>query len=139
MEYQCDQSMIKDYGPNPIVVNIDKVTKCNENYRTALWTGTNLQVVVMSIGVGGDIGLEVHPETDQFIRIEEGNALVAMGRSKNNLNYQQYVDGNYAVIVPAGTWHNIINTGNKPLKIYTVYAPPHHPQGVVQKTKADRG
>ena len=128
---------IRDYGGKPLSVNIDRFTKLNQNYRTALWTGDHLQVTLMSIPVRGDIGLENHPDTDQFIRIESGHALVMMGNDKDNLNYRERVDGDYAVIVPAGTWHNIVNVGNTPLKLYSIYAPPHHPFGTVHKTKAD--
>lgn len=128
---------IRDYGGKPLIVNIDRFTKLNQNYRIALWTGDHLQVTLMSIPVRGDIGLENHPDTDQFIRIESGHALVMMGNDKDNLNYRERVDGDYAVIVPAGTWHNIVNVGNTPLKLYSIYAPPHHPFGTVHKTKAD--
>ena len=128
---------IRDYGGKPLIVNIDRFTKLNQNYRTALWTGDHLQVTLMSIPVRGDIGLENHPDTDQFIRIESGHALVMMGNDKDNLNYRERVDGDYAVVVPAGTWHNIINVGNTPLKLYSIYAPPHHPFGTVHKTKED--
>ncbi len=126
---------IIDYGPEPLVVDIDKVTKQNPYYRAALWTGKYLQVTLMSIVVGGDVGLEMHPETDQFIRIEEGYAFVEMGSSKDKLNYQRKVDSNYAIMIPAGTWHNITNTGNIPLKLYSIYAPPHHPHGIIEETK----
>ncbi|MGN0976300.1 MAG: cupin domain-containing protein [Gemmiger sp.] len=129
-------TQLKDYGPDPLVVNIDRITKENPNYRTALWTGDYLQTTLMSIPAGGEIGLEVHPETDQFFRIESGLGLVQMGPSQNELTTRQEVDGRYAVIVPAGTWHNITNIGREPLKIYTIYAPPHHPHGTVQATKA---
>ena len=124
-----------DYGPDPFVTNIDKATLQNRNFRTALWTGRHLQLTLMSIPTGGEIGLEIHPETDQFIRIESGNGMVMMGPAKNRLNFQRPVSDGYAVFVPAGTWHNIINTGNRPLKIYTIYAPPHHPHGTVHATK----
>ena len=117
----CSHMHISDYGPEPFVTNLDKATRQNTNYRTALWTGQHLQLTLMSIPVCGEIGLEVHPDTDQFLRIEKGNGMVMMGP---------------AVFVPAGTWHNIINTGNCSLKIYTVYAPPHHPHGTIQATKA---
>lgn len=125
-----------DYGPEPFVTNIDKASILNRNYRTALWTGNHLQVTLMSIPVDGEIGLEVHPDTDQFIKIVKGYGITKMGASKEQLSYQQSVCGGYAVFVPAGTWHNIINTGTCPMKIYTVYAPPHHPHGTVQATKA---
>lgn len=128
---------LKDYGPQPFVINITEATRRNNNYRTALWTGKYLQATLMSIKVGDDIGLEIHPNTDQFIRIEEGQGLVKMGSSKNRLTYQRKVRDDFAVFIPAGTWHNIINTGNKPLKLYSIYAPPHHPFGTVHKTKKD--
>lgn len=127
---------ISDYGLQPFVTNIDKATLNNRNYRTALWTGQHLQLTLMSIPVGGEIGLEVHPDTDQFLRVEKGCGITIMGCAKTQLNYQRPVCSGYAIFVPAGTWHNIINTGNCPLKIYTVYAPPHHPYGTVQATKA---
>ena len=130
-------SDIRDYGAEPLIVNIDRFAKQNSNYRTALWTGNHLQVTLMSIPVNGDIGLEMHPNLDQFIRIEDGCAHVMMGKSETHLDYHQKVNSNYAVIVPAGTWHNIINNGNTPLKLYSIYAPPHHPYGTVHKTKAE--
>jgi mannose-6-phosphate isomerase-like protein (cupin superfamily) len=128
---------IKDYGGKPFVVNIEEGTKQNDTYRTALWTGNNLQVTLMSIDVGDDIGLEVHPTTDQFIRIEEGQGLVQMGDSKEKLDFEEKAFADYAMMIPAGKWHNLINTGNAPLKIYAIYAPPEHPYGTVHETKAD--
>ncbi|OOB76046.1 cupin [Clostridium haemolyticum] len=127
---------LKDYGSEPFVVNIDEMTKINSTYRTALWTGKHLQLTLMSIMVGEDIGLEIHPNTDQFIRIEEGQGIVKMGNSKCNLDFQRKVYDDFAIIIPAGKWHNIINTGNKPLKLYSIYAPPEHPHGTVHETKA---
>lgn len=127
--------VFKDYGPKPLVVNIDQATKLNNNFRTGLWTGKHFQVTLMSINVGDDIGLEIHPDTDQFIRIEEGQGIVKMGRSKENLDFQANARDDFAIMVPAGMWHNIINTGNKPLKVYAIYAPPEHPKGVINVTK----
>ena len=118
--YGCRTPDIRDYGSEPLIVNIDCFTKQNPYYRTALWTGKHLQV---------------HSDVDQFIRIEDGCALVMMGKNKTLLNYQQRVNSNYAVIIPAGTWHNIINIGNTPLKLYSIYAPPQHPFGTVHETK----
>lgn len=128
---------LKDYGPEPFAVNINEATKENTNFRTALWTGNHLQVTLMSIPVGGDIGLEIHPNLDQFIRIEEGQGIVKMGSKKDNLNFQRRVYDDFAFIIPSGTWHNLINTGNKPIKLYSIYAPPQHPRGTVHVTKAD--
>lgn len=128
---------LTDYGPEPFVVNIDRATKQNCNFRTALWTGNHLQLTLMCIPVGEEIGLESHPHLDQFLRIEDGYGLVKMGNSADKLNYQKEVCDGFAVFVPAGTWHNIINTGNRPIKLYSIYAPPQHPHGTVQATKAD--
>jgi len=125
-----------DHGPTPYVVDIEKATKQNESYRTTLWTGKELQCTLMTIPVGGDIGLEQHTENDQFLRIEEGQGLVQMGRNKDRPDTRQTVFDGYAVFVPVGTWHNITNIGNVPLKLYSIYAPPHHPHGTVHATKA---
>lgn len=135
LDMSNDQIVLKDYGPQPFVVNIDEATKQNNTFRTALWTGSHLQVTLMSINVGDDIGLEVHPNTDQFIRIEDGQGLVQMGMNKNNLDFQANASDDFAIMIPAGMWHNIINTGNKPLKVYAIYAPPEHSHSVVHVTK----
>lgn len=127
---------LTDYGPRPFVVNIDQATKQNNNYRTVLWTGEHFQLTLMSINVGDDIGLEIHPTTDQFIRIEEGYGLVQMGDRKDNLHFQEMASDDYAIMIPAGKWHNVTNLGNTPLKIYVIYAPPEHPYGTVHETKA---
>lgn len=129
--------VLKDYGPNPYSVNINEATKQNNTYRTALWTGNHLQVTLMSINVGDDIGLEIHPAVDQFLRIEQGQGIVQMGKSKDNLTYEKNVADDFAIMIPAGTWHNVKNTGNIPLKLYSIYAPPNHPFGTVHVTKAD--
>lgn len=127
---------VRDYGGRPFVVNIAQAARQNRNFRTALWTGEHFQVTLMSIPVGEDIGLEVHPATDQFVRIEEGQGLVQMGRSRDRVEFQQMAYRNDAVMIPAGMWHNITNTGNRPLQVYVIYAPPEHPFGTVQPTKA---
>jgi mannose-6-phosphate isomerase-like protein (cupin superfamily) len=127
---------IVDQGPEPIVTNIEQATLENTNYRTTLWTGKNLQVTLMSIQPGHDIGLEVHDTHDQFLRIEEGQATVYLGGTKENLDVKQAAD-NDVVIVPAGTWHNLVNTGDVALKVYSIYAPPQHPHGTVHVTKEE--
>lgn len=126
-----------DFGPNPFVTNINSATLRNNNFRTALWTGNHLQLTLMSINVGEDIGLEVHPNTDQFIRIEQGQGVVVMGDSQDSFNFRQNVYDDYIIIIPAGKWHNIINTGSVPLKLYSIYAPPSHPHGTVHETKQE--
>jgi len=132
-----DRVTRRDYGRSPYVVNIKEAAKRNCHFRRALWTGSHLQVTLMSIGVGEDIGLEVHRDVDQFLRIEEGQGIVRMGPRRDRLNFQRRVGENSAIMVPAGTWHNIINTGNRPLKLYSIYAPPEHPFGTVHRTKSE--
>lgn len=131
--------LLKDYGPAPFVVDIKEAAKQNTNFRLALWTGKHLQVTLMSINVGEDIGLEIHPNLDQFIRIEEGRGIVMMGDSRDRLDFRANVSDDYAFVIPAGKWHNLINTGNRPLKLYSIYAPPQHPHGTVHKTKEEAG
>ena len=126
-----------DYGRKPFVININEATKQNNNYRTALWTGNHFQVTLMSLKAGEDIGLEIHPNVDQFLRIEQGQGIVQMGKRKDNLNFVRNVYDDSAIMIPAGTWHNVTNTGNIPLKIYSIYAPPQHPFGTVHVTKAN--
>jgi len=134
----CRQCIdLRDYGPEPYVVNIEEATNQNYNYRLALWTGRYLQLTLMSINSREDIGLEMHPNVDQFIRIEEGEGLVMMGDSKDRLYFQERVCADYVILIPAGKWHNLINIGCTPLKLYSIYAPPEHPHGTIQKTKED--
>ncbi len=128
---------VTDYGGKPFVVDINKATKENDTFRTALWTGTHLQVTLMSINVGEDIGLEIHPHLDQFLRVEEGEGIVRMGAKKDQLNFEEKIADDFAIMIPAATWHNVINTGNTPLKLYSIYAPPQHPFGTIHETKAD--
>src|ERR1035437_9377713 len=127
---------ITDNGPVPFVANIEQATLNNTNYRTTLWTGKNLQVTLMCIQPGHDIGLEVHDTHDQFLRVEEGEATVYTGPTKEDLNSWQ-ANHDDAVLVPAGTWHNLVNTGDVPLKVYSIYGPPQHPHGTVHVTKED--
>ena len=133
----CNHPEIRDYGGETMVFNIDHATKMNNNFRFALWTGNNMQLTLMSIPAGCDIGIEMHENVDQFIRIESGRAKVMLGNCKNSLKESKLADSNYAIIIPAGSWHNIINVGSCPLKLYSIYAPPQHPFGTVHKTKAE--
>lgn len=126
-----------DHGNEPYVLNIREAALRNRNFRTAIWTGEHFQVTLMSIAPGEDIGLEIHPDVDQFLRIEQGHGLVQMGEKRNRLDLERYVHSGDAIIVPAGTWHNLTNTGHTPLKLYSIYAPPEHPFGTVHETKLD--
>lgn len=125
---------MQDKGPNPYVVNIEALTLENENFRTAAWTGTNLQMTLMTIQPGDEIGLEVHEDHDQFLRIEQGTAKVHMGPTEGTLEESDAHD-DFAIFVPAGTWHNVTNTGNEALKLYSIYSPPEHDHGTIHETK----
>ena len=127
---------IKDIGPQPQSFDIERATKENSNYRTVAWSGRYLQVTLMSIPPGGDIGLEAHPQTDQFLRLDAGHGLVQMGAAKDKLTFEKKVSNGWCVLVPAGTWHNITNTGTTPMQVYTIYAPSHHAPDKVQATAA---
>lgn len=127
---------MQDHGADPYVVNIEELTLANDNFRTAAWTGSNLQMTLMAIQPGDDIGLEVHEDHDQFLRIESGTALVQMGPSVDSLETWTAED-DFAIFVPAGAWHNVSNTGSQPLKLYSIYAPAEHAHGTVHATKAD--
>lgn len=133
---------IHDIGPEPQAFDIENATTANTSYRSVAWSGRYLQVTLMSIPVGGDIGLEVHHETDQFLRLDAGRGRVQMGAEKDRLTFDKEVTDGWCVLVPAGTWHNITNIGTKPMQIYTVYAPAHHKPDKVHATaeaaEADR-
>jgi mannose-6-phosphate isomerase-like protein (cupin superfamily) len=111
--------------------NIEKRTVENEDFRRVLYTAHNLQLVLMTLPPGCDIGEEVHPDRDQFFRIEEGSGVVDIDGAENR------VEDDFAVIVPAGARHNVRNTGSEPLRLYTIYAPPEHKDQVVQATKQE--
>jgi mannose-6-phosphate isomerase-like protein (cupin superfamily) len=117
--------------------NIESETLGNTTFRTVLFTGTQTQLTVMHLQAGEEIGLEAHDDTDQFIRVEEGFARVTMGRAKGTVDDEHVLEDDWAVIIPAGVWHNVINTGDGPLKLYSLYSPPEHPDGTVHPTKAD--
>lgn len=125
---------IKDVGPSPQSFDIENATKENLSYRAVAWSGRYLQVTLMSIPVGGDIGLEAHPETDQFLRIDAGQGHVQMGPAKDEMPFDKTVSDGWCVLVPAGTWHNITNIGTIPMQVYAIYAPAHHKPGKVHAT-----
>ena len=116
---------------NGYSANIEELSLKNENFRKALYTDKRCQLVVMSLREKEEIGMEVHKDVDQFIRVEAGE-----GKAILNDDTHELRDGS-VVIVPAGVKHNIINTGSKEMKLYTLYMPPHHRDGVVHATKAE--
>lgn len=116
---------------NGFVDNIETRTKENSNFRRVLYTGKNMQLVLMTIQPGEEIGDEVHEDRDQFFRVEDGSGEVSIDGRKTK------IESEFAIIVPAGAKHNVRNTGEKPLKLYTLYAPPEHVDGTVHVTKAE--
>ena len=119
------------------VGNVEQQTLENANFRTVLFTGGKVQLTVMSLAPGEEIGVEMHDHLDQFLRIEQGTAKVTFGRSAEVVDEEHDVADDWAVIVPGGVWHNVVNTGPGDLKLYSLYAPPEHPAGTVHLTKAD--
>ncbi|HRC12168.1 MAG: cupin domain-containing protein [Candidatus Phosphoribacter baldrii] len=117
--------------------NIERTTVDNHNFRTVLATGTHLQLVVMRLEPGQEIGLEVHEHGDQFLKVEEGAAMVTLGPDDEVIEQTVALGEDWGCVIPAGTWHNVINCGKGPLKLYSIYAPPEHPDGTVHHTKAD--
>ena len=132
-----EETNTQDKGGVMEIINIHKETLLNNNYRKAIWTGEHLQVTVMSIPPGGEIGLEIHNDTDQMLKVEYGVASVYMGKTKQDISFFGKANINNAILIPKGTYHNVINEQNMPLKLYSIYAPPHHPIGVIHKTKFD--
>jgi len=128
---------LHDNGPRPNSFDIEAATRDNDNYRVVAWTGRYLQVTLMTIPVGESIGLEAHPDTDQFLRIESGNGKAVMGPAEDQLDFEEAVGDGSSIQVPAGSWHDVINTGDEPLRLYAIYAPSHHAAGAVQPTSAD--
>ena len=113
------------------VDDIEDLTESNKDFRRVLYTGKHLQLVLMTLQPGEEIGEEVHDTHDQFFRFEKGKGEVWIDGQKHK------VKADVGVIVPAGARHNVINTGDKPLKLYTLYGPPEHRDGVVRATKAE--
>jgi mannose-6-phosphate isomerase-like protein (cupin superfamily) len=128
---------IEDIGPRPQSFDLEQATVDNTNYRTVAWSGKYLQLTLMSIPVGADVGLEAHPETDQFLRLDAGRGRVQMGPAEDQLDFEQVVEDGWAIFVPAGTWHNVTNIGDEPMRLYAVYAPVHHAPGLLQPTASD--
>ena len=113
------------------VADIEDLTEKNSDFRRVLYTGKNLQLVLMSLRPGEEIGEEVHDDRDQFFRIEQGKGEVWIDGKRSK------VESDDAIVVPAGARHNVMNTGDKPLRLYTLYGPPEHRDGTVHATKAD--
>lgn len=116
-------------------VNIEELTKKNNNYRQVLYTDKKIQLVIMSIKPNQEIGMEIHPINDQFIRIESGMGIAEIGKNKTEIEKRYNLTDGSVIIIPAGTWHNIKNNSNMDLKLYTIYSPPTHKDKLIQKDK----
>ena len=119
------------------VVYLKQAAIYNDFFRRELWTGDHLQITVMSIPVGGEVGAEIHHDLDQLLVVEQGTASAFMGQSLESLTFVGLASEGAGILIPAGTYHNVINDGRVALKLYSVYAPPKHPIGTLQRTKAD--
>ena len=119
------------------VDDVERATLDNTDFRRVLFTGEHAQLTVMRLQPGEEIGLEMHPHLDQFLRLEQGSARVTLGPSKDQVDETHDVSDDWAIIVPGGTWHNVVNTGQDDVKLYSIYSPPEHPDGTVHRTKAD--
>ena len=117
--------------------DITKLTLGNSNFRTVAYTGEHTQLTLMRLGPGEDIGWERHGHLDQFLRLEQGRARVEFGRTEDVVDETHEVEDDWAFIVPAGVWHNVVNIGDVEVKLYSLYSPPEHPDGTVHRTKAD--
>jgi mannose-6-phosphate isomerase-like protein (cupin superfamily) len=117
--------------------DIEQATLDNDTFRTVLFTGGHTQLTVMHLRQGEEIGWEAHGDLDQFIRIEHGSARLDLGRSGDSVDESHDLADDWAAIIPAGTWHNVVNAGDGSLKLYSLYSPPEHPDGTVHVTKAD--
>jgi mannose-6-phosphate isomerase-like protein (cupin superfamily) len=117
--------------------DIERSTLDNTTFRTVVFTGEHTQLTVMRIAPGEDIGREAHHDRDQFLRIEQGQARVELGPTEDTVDEAYEISDAWAIVVPAGVWHNVVNTGSEDLKLYSLYSPPEHPDGTVHVTKAD--
>ena len=119
------------------VADVEQATLDNTNFRTVLFTGVHTQLTVMSLQPGEEIGWEAHHDIDQFLRLEQGSGRVEFGATEDGVDETHDIEDDWAIIVPAGVWHNVVNTGDEELKLYSLYSPPEHPDGTVHETKAD--
>lgn len=119
------------------VGDIEAVTRGNGDFRRVVFTGSHTQLTVMRLAPGEDIGREVHLHLDQFLRIEQGRGRLELGTAEDRVDEAHDVGGDWASIVPAGVWHNVVNTGDGDLRLYSLYSPPEHPEGTIHRTKRD--
>lgn len=134
----CNRRCRNEHGGEVYSFNVEKSAYKNDNFRESIWTGEHLQMTLMSIPCSHDIGIEIHHDTDQYIRVEHGYAYVLTGYDPKCLKNKKKLYQGDAIFIPAGTWHNVVNAGRCDLKLSSVYAPPHHPRCTVEKHRTDR-
>jgi mannose-6-phosphate isomerase-like protein (cupin superfamily) len=117
--------------------DIERAALENENFRMVLFTGEHTQLTVMRLAPGEEIGWESHHDRDQFLRLEQGTARVEFGRTQDAVDETHEVKADWAFIVPAEVWHNVVNIGSEDVKLYSLYSPPEHPDGTINRTKAE--
>lgn len=117
--------------------DIEALTLENTNFRTVVFTGAHAQLTLMSIEPGADIGWECHGQIDQFLRLEQGTARLELGATEQAVDERYEIEADWGLIIPAGTWHNVVNTGSEVLKLYSLYSPPAHAAGTVHVTRVD--
>jgi mannose-6-phosphate isomerase-like protein (cupin superfamily) len=117
--------------------DINQLTLGNTNFRAVVHTGEHAQLTLMRLLPGEEIGWESHHNRDQFLRLEQGQARVEFGVNEDKVDETHEVEDDWAVIVPAGVWHNVVNIGSRDVKLYSLYSPPEHPDGTIHRTKAD--
>ena len=130
-EFNINEEVEESKSTKGFHANIEQETLDNDNFRKVLYTAKNMQLVLMTLKANEDIGMETHADTDQFFRFEAGTGKCIINDDEYDLK-----DGD-SIIIPAGSEHNIINTGEEPLKMYTIYSPPHHEDGIINKNKED--
>lgn len=117
--------------------DMTQITLDNNNFRTVVFTGDHTQLTLMRLAPGEEIGWESHHNRDQFLRLEQGHARVDFGKGQETVDESHEVKDDWAFIVPAGVWHNVVNIGSDDVKLYSLYSPPEHPDGTVHRTKAE--
>ncbi len=128
---------MRDRGGEPLVINMDLAAGLNRNYRTAIWTGDDMQVTLIRIPARGETGAEIHRRADRLLYVVGGACTVEMGADRRAMNYVRRAECGYGILVPGRTWHNVKNEGDGPLLLFAVSAPPAQGFGTVDVTRPD--
>lgn len=129
--------LFKETDQQPFVIDFKELVMENDSYRKVIWTGNHIQALIMSIPENEEAGTEVHHNIDQYTRIEDGQGVCRMGPSPDEFTYERAITTNDTIFIPGNMWHNIINTGGRPLKLYTIYSIPEYAEGTIHHTRED--